>query len=66
MIHTDDLSREIERCEQMLQRYAECGPGGQYAELMLARSLVLARTAKHDGSAASMLRSLQDLRGYAE
>lgn len=57
------LPREIERCQQLLVEYAQVGPAGTFASMMIRADIAAAHKAMMEGDVVAMLRAYEALKG---
>lgn len=62
----DALPREIQRVrEEVMPVYAEIGPSGAFAILMMKQDLLKASAAIADGDVVAQIRAYEALKGYS-
>jgi hypothetical protein len=59
----DALSREIERCQELLVAYAEIGPAGAFGAAMIRADIAAAHKAMMEGDCVAMIRAYEALKG---
>ncbi len=57
------ILEEIDRCNELLNAYAEIGPAGMFGHAMILRDIARAKAALASGDAVEMLAALEALRG---
>lgn len=60
----DELPKEIERCQELLAAYAEIGPAGNFASMMIRQDISSAVKALTAGNVMEMLRAYESLKTY--
>lgn len=62
----DALPAEMARVRKLQQIYAEIGPEGTFARMLMEHSLRRADKAVMEGDVVAMIACLEDLRGFKE
>ena len=57
------MPKEIERCQQLLVDYAQVGPAGTFATMMIRADIAAAHKAMMEGDVVAMLRAYEALKG---
>jgi hypothetical protein len=57
------LPKELARCQQLLVDYAQIGPAGDFASVMIRADIAAAHKAMMEGDLVAMLRAYEALKG---
>lgn len=60
------LPKETARVRELIKLYQSIGPAGQFALMMIERSLKAADKAMIEGDVVAMIQAYEDLKGFEE